>query len=147
MTTDPFRQLLSHGLDAMNQGDTLMAMMKLTEAAKIATPPVLQSSLAYCLAKEQRKFATALGMCQEAIQGEPQTSRHYLQLGRIYLLAGHRRPAIKAFRQGLKMERNQEIINELVNLGLRRNPPIKSLPREHFINRAVGLLLTKLRLR
>jgi len=147
MTNDQFQQLMRSGKGAMDQGDTLVALIKFSEAAKIAQPPQLQSSLAYCLAKERRKFATALGMCQEAIQGEPHKSQHYLLLGRIYLLAGHKRPAIKAFRQGLKMERNQHIINELRNLGIRQDPPIRSLPRNHALNRFLGIWMARLHMR
>jgi len=147
MATDQFHQLMHSGLEAMEKGETLMALMNFNEAAKISQPPQLQSSLAYCLAKERKKFATALSMCQEAIQREPQKSRHYLQLGRIYLLADHRRPAIKAFRQGLKMERNQQIIDELKKLGHRREPPIRSLPRDHSLNRLLGIWMTRLHMR
>jgi len=147
MSADEFSALYDSGLDAMKRGDTMLALLQFTNAARIAQPPRLQSCLGYCLARERRLFAKALSMCHSAQQQEPQKSLHYLNLGRVYLLAGDRKRAISALRQGLKMERNPEIMEELKGLGVRKEPPFRSLSRNHPFNRHLGLLLHRLHLR
>lgn len=147
MSAQEFDTLYNSGMDAMERGDTMLALLQFSNAARIAQPPRLQSCLGYCLARERKLFAKGLSMCHSAQQQEPQKSLHYLNIGRIYLLAGDRKRAINILRQGLKMERNPQIIEELKSLGVRREPPFRSLPRNHPINRHLGLLLHRLHLR
>ncbi|TYO99299.1 tetratricopeptide repeat protein [Geothermobacter ehrlichii] len=147
MTTDRFRMLLRQGLDALDKNDTLLALVLFEDACKLFETPTAKSCLAYCLAREKKQFQKAVAMCLSAKQKEPANSLHYLNLGRTYLEAGQKQKAIRALRQGLKMERNQQIIDLLVALGQRKTPPISSLPREHFLNRNLGLLLSRIGMR
>lgn len=71
----------------------------------------------------------------------PHISEHYLHLGRIYLLAGKKDFAIKAFRKGLKIRKDARIMEELRQLGIRRFPPFASLSRSHVVNRMAGKIL------
>ncbi|MCK4509785.1 MAG: tetratricopeptide repeat protein, partial [Desulfuromonadales bacterium] len=97
-----------------------------------------------CLAKERRQYQQAMNLCREALQKEPDNPDHYYQLSRIYLVAGKKRQAIKSLRKGLKFKRHQLIIDELNRLGARKEPVFAALPREHLLNRSVGILFTKL---
>lgn len=142
MSTEQFQTLVRKGLKSMHDGDTLMALIHFEEAARIDKPPLVRSCLAYCLAKEKKNYGKAIAMGLSARQENPQKSLHYLNLGRIYLLADRKRSAIATFRQGLKMERNPEIVAELRKLGLRKPPPLSALPREHLLNRLLGKCLT-----
>jgi tetratricopeptide (TPR) repeat protein len=147
MSTDPFHALVRDGLQAMNEGDTMLALIHFKDAARIRNPPLVRSCLGYCLAKEKRLYSKAIAMCQSARQENPEKSLHYLNLGRIYLMAGHKRSAMATLRQGLKMERNPAIITELKELGVRKPPPLANLSREHLLNRLLGKCLAVTHLR
>jgi tetratricopeptide (TPR) repeat protein len=141
MSTEQFQSLVREGLEAMNDDDTLLALMLFEDAARIRKPPLVRSCLAYCLAREKQLYSKAIAMCQSAKQDNPENSLHYLNLGRIYLMAGHKRSAMITFRQGLKMERNPRIVAELKELGVRRPPPLPRFSREHPFNRLLGKCL------
>ena len=147
MSTEQFHSLVQNGLKAMHDGETLMALMNFEDAARISKPPLVRSCLAYCLAKEKKLYSKAIAMAMSAKQDNPQKSLFYLNLGRIYLLAGHKKSAMATFRQGLKMERNPQIIDELKVLGFRKPPPLPSLARENLLNRMLGKCLTMANMR
>jgi len=140
-------QLLKEGIDALKAGRTPKALECFEAAGELDQSPELLSNLAFCLAKERRDFPQALALCSEALDEEPWNSLHYLNLGRIHLLDGRRRDAIRVFRDGLLREANPQIREELQRLGTRKYPVIASLPREHRVNIFLGRLFTKLRLR
>ena len=142
--TDSLNNLLLKGEQAMQDGDTLVALLQFEMALKLSPLPGVKSKLAYCLAKERRQYQKAMALCREALEAEPDNPDHYYQLSRIYLVAGQKSQAIKSFRKGLKFKRHQPIIDELTRLGVRKDPVFPSLPREHFLNRSVGILLSKL---
>jgi tetratricopeptide (TPR) repeat protein len=117
------------------------------EGARSGTPPRVATSLGFGVAKYTRLYSKAIAMCQSARQENPEKSLHYLNLGRIYLMAGHKRSAMATLRQGLKMERNPAIITELKELGVRKPPPLANLSREHLLNRLLGKCLAVTHLR
>lgn len=136
--------LLNLAEKALDRGETLVAMMHLEKVVQLRPLPAAQSALAYCVARERRQYQKAFALCREALEAEPAEPRHYYHLGRIHLLANQKAKAIAAFRRGLKLRRYQPIIDELRRLGVRKPPVFASLPREHFLNRAFGRLLTRM---
>jgi tetratricopeptide (TPR) repeat protein len=142
--TDTLNGLLRKGDRALQNGDTLVALLQFEMAHAIEPLPGVKSRLAYCLAKERRQYQHAMALCREALQTEPDNPDHYYQLSRIYMTAGQKRQAIKSLRKGLKFKRHQPSIDELNRLGLRKTPVFSSLPREHLLNRSAGILLAKL---
>ncbi len=144
---DDWHILLSKGEKALADGDTLVALMHFETAARLHPDPAVQSALAYCLAKERRHYQKAFSLCREALGAAPADPRHYYHLGRIHLLANQKTQAITTFRRGLKARRYQPIIDELHRLGIRQPPPFTALPREHLINRSLGIVLARIGLR
>ena len=142
--SETFNDLLRKGERALKNGDTLVALLQLETAHAIEPLPGIKSKLAFCLAKERRQYQQAMHLCREALQAEPGNPDHYYQLSRIYLVAGQKRQALKSLRKGLKFKRHQPIIDELIRLGARKAPVFSTLPREHLLNRSVGILFTKL---
>ncbi len=63
------------------------------------------------------------------------------------MTAGRKGQALSVLRKGLKMGRNEEIVDTLQQLGVRKDPVFTFLPRENAINVYTGLLLHKLGLR
>lgn len=141
---DTLNTLLRKGDQALQNGDTLVALVQFEAAHAVAPLPGVKSKLAYCLAKERKRYQQAMTLCREALAEEPGNPEHYYQLGRIYLVAGQKRQAMKSFRKGLKFKRHQPIIDELNRLGTRKEPLFTSLPRDHFLNRNAGKLLARL---
>jgi tetratricopeptide (TPR) repeat protein len=139
--------LIRKGLAELERNNTMLALIHFEDAAKLDNSPLVRSHLAFCLAREHRQMQKAAALCTEALQEEPGNPVHYLNLGRIYLLAGQKNRAIQTWRRGLKFGRNPQIAAELRNLGRRKPPVLKSLGREHPLNKQLGLLLQKIGLR
>lgn len=139
--------LIRKGLAEIDKGNTMMALIHFEEAAKLDSSPLVRSHLAFCLARERRQLQKAATLCNEALQEEPGNPVHYLNLGRIYLLAGQKNRAIQTWRRGLRSGRNPQIVGELKRLGLRKPPVLKSLGREHPVNKYLGLVLQKMGMR
>lgn len=144
---DTFQKLVKDGVAAIAAGNTSLALRHLEEAAEMDESPELISHLAYCLAKEKQDYTTAASLARSALRDEPWNSTHYLNLGRVYLLSGRRKDAIRTFRDGLLHENNPRIKEVLDRLGTRKYPVIASLPREHPVNHMLGKIFTRLKLR
>jgi len=142
--SDTLNGLLLKGERALENGDTLVALVQFEMAHAIEPLPSIKAKLAFCLAKERQQYQQAMTLCREALQAEPDNPDHYYQLSRIYLIAGQKRQAMKSLRRGLKFKRHQLIIDELNRLGARKEPFFSSLPREHILNRSAGILFAKL---
>lgn len=141
------KELIERGKMAIRAGDTLHALVCFEKAYKMENTPEVCSYYAFCLAKERGKFQVAFELCKDALDKEPSNPIHYLNLGRIYLLVNNKSEAIKVFREGLAMAQNEEIIEELKKLGIRKRPPIPFLKRSNPINKYLGLMLKRLGLR
>lgn len=144
---DQTDNLLKKGIEAAEKGYIHSAQVFLGQVVEERNSPELQSYLAYCQAKGQGQMDAAAKICREAIQRDPNNPTHYLILGRILLLSGDKARAIDAFRQGLKSGSDDRIVIEISKLGLRRPPVIRSLQRNHPLNRWLGKLLGRIGLR
>ena len=158
-------EIVQKTIALIDWGDTLNGLVSLEGARDLRELPVVRSYLAYCMAKERGQYREAIKLCEAALAVEPHNPAHYLNLGRVYLLAGHKSKALATFRKGLSADAvkgtsaNAEstadgrakqqalILAELRRLGIRRRPPFPSLPREHRLNRVAGKLLANLGLR
>lgn len=139
--------LFAAGTEMLAQGNILSALACFEKAVRIEDRPIYSSHLAFCIAKERGQHQLAVTLCQKAIAREPQNPLHYLNLGRIYLMAGKKAEAVNAFRQGLQHEEHRQIIDELNRLGTRRPPVIRSLKRSNPVNKYLGIILNRLGLR
>ena len=135
--------LYTNGMEALRTGDALTALNCFGKAVGIERRPLYLSNLAFCLAKEKREFPRAISLCKEAIKHDPRNSVHFLYLGRIHLLAGQKKDAIRIFRMGLRNEKNQEIARELERLGNRKEPVLPFLERGNPLNKYLGIILKK----
>ena len=138
---------LEKAIEIFTSGNIPSALYHFEKAFNIENSPLVSSYYAFCIAKERGQFSKAISLCSEAIKQEPQNSILYLNLGRIYRLSKSKGDAVKIFRQGLKFEVNQQIIDELTNLGIRKNLVIPFLKRINPLNKYLGIILHKLRLR
>jgi tetratricopeptide (TPR) repeat protein len=144
---------------AIDRGDTLHGLLTLECSPGLRAIPVVNSYLAYCMAKERGQVREALRLCHSALSAEPDNPAHYLNLGRVYLVAQDKAKAIAVFWKGISKDttaganavaeaparssREQALIlGELRRLGIRKRVPFTSLHRGHPINVVVGKFLS-----
>jgi len=139
--------LFAKGVHALENDHIYLALSCFEQAASLEKTPLSCSYLAYCLAKVRSQYPDAISLCKEALAEEPGNSRHYLHLGRIYVMAGQRNKALSILRQGLKCEDNSDLLRELTLLGERKYPVFRSLDRSHPLNKFLGIALNKLGIR
>jgi tetratricopeptide (TPR) repeat protein len=139
--------LILQGIKALEQGNTLVALVHFETAVKNDSSPILLANYGYCLAVERNEYRKGLGMCMRATEANPTDNRLWLLFGRTCLLAGQKSAAMKAFRRGLKVGRNPAITAELKRLGRRKSPVIEALDRGHLVNRQLGRCFNWLGLR
>jgi tetratricopeptide (TPR) repeat protein len=150
---------------AIDRGDTLHGLIALECSPHLRRIPAVESYLGYCIAKERGKFREAVRLCQSALNAEPDNPAHYLNLGRVFLIAQDKGKAVATFWRGISKAPGAEsgvlvkraqrghsrehnlILGELQRLGIRKKAPFPSLHRGHPLNRVTGKLLATLGLR
>ena len=147
MESEQLNDLFNKGKEAVEKGYIPSAQVFFSQVAKQNSTPEVRSYLAYCLAKSQSRTQVAAKICTESIRREPDNPTHYLLLGRIHLIAGDKDKAIQVLRQGIKINNDPRILNEINRMGLRKPPVIESLKRNHPLNRFLGKILIRLGLR
>lgn len=157
---------VQQAISAIDAGDTLHGLITLECTPEFRAIPVVNSYLAFCMAKERGQISNALGMCQSALATEPNHPAHYLNLGRVYLLARDKPKAIATFWRGISKSaahdkkaavagaaaddhhrEHELILDELRKLGIRKQLPFPSLGRSHPLNKFVGKFLANLGMR
>lgn len=135
------------GIQLLGEANLLGALACFERAHIQEKSPLILSYLGYCIATERGQIAEALNLCRAAIERDPHNPEHYLNLGRVYLKAKKKDEAIAELRRGLSFGDNQDIKALLEGLGLRKNPVFSFLSRDHVLNKSIGLILSRLRLR
>lgn len=139
--------LLLKGKALLRENNTLGALACFERAYAIKKTSDIQSCLGFCIATERGMISEAVRLCREAIDQDPDNPLHYLNLGKIYLKAKRKTDCLEVLRKGLSRGDDPEICELLERIGMRRPPVFSFLPRGHFLNRYVGLVLSRLRLR
>ena len=142
MTHADLTSLVRQGLPALEPGDPQLALLHFEQASQLWPNAVVFSCLGYCIARERRDLETGLALCRQAVRQEPANPLHYLNLGRVYLLARQKHLAVWAFQRGMEMGRLPVLHSLVKRMGRRRRPVFPRLGRKHFLNRTCGLLLS-----
>ncbi len=140
-------ELFTRGMEFLRIDDTGQALECLEKAVAMERDPLYCSHLAICLAKENGEFKKAISLCNEALKRDPKNPVHFLNLGRVHLMASQKKDALRIFRMGLRYGENREIIAELKKFGRRRPPFISFLSRENIINKILGKITYKMGIR
>jgi tetratricopeptide (TPR) repeat protein len=141
MATVELRQELE-GISEAKRGNTMLGLKLLSGSKNPFRLPKVKAWHGYCLAREKKDFRNGISLCEEALLKEPNNSDIYLALGRIYLFAGLRGPAIKTLQEGLRIDHNKEIYRLLSSVGMRKSPAFSFLGRENRLNIVTGRLLS-----
>lgn len=142
--TDEKEQIFTKGVNAINEGNTLLALSIFEKLASSNPTPVINSYYAYCIARERGLVKNAINICKEALEKEPENPYIYLNLGRIYIVSKNIPEAIRILREGLSKGRDDFLIAELNKLGTRRRPILPFLSRKNPINKYLGLIASRL---
>ena len=109
----------------------------------IAVQPQYLSHYGASLAGAAGRTQEGRRFCERSIQLEPYEPEHYLNLGLVQAMAGHRREALATFARGLSVCPDHPALRAGIGkMERRRFVPIPGLPREHMLNRCLGKLLS-----
>jgi tetratricopeptide (TPR) repeat protein len=148
MVNSETKKLFDKGIKTLTEGNILSALSCFEKALKIEENPLISSYLAFCIAKERGQVQKAISLCNDAIKEDPENSFHYLNLGKIYLLEKKNEEAVNIFRQGLHhYEQNHQILDELNKIVTRKPLIIPFLKRSNVINKYLGIIFSRLKLR
>ena len=140
-------ELVQKGVQYLHEKNYLSALAYFERAYSLRKTPLAASYYALSIATERGKIAEGIALCSGAIEQDPHDPRHYLNLAKIYLKAKRKPECLETLRKGLAQGEEPEIRSLLETVGVRKAPLFSFLPRRHFLNRYLGYILHRLRLR
>lgn len=147
LSNTPADQEYQRARQELESGKVLAALARLEAALRQQDHPAWYSLLGFCIARERGYLKQGEELCRTCIAQQPHLPDHYYFLSRVMLLSGRTDEALQTLRQGLAQGDSSVIKALLQELGVRKPPPISRLHRDHPLNKYLGLLLTRLRLR
>ena len=135
---------LNHGIECCRRGDWnegLRYLGKIAEKGETSSglPGLFYSYLGYGIALRQQRISEGMTLCRHSIKVEFYQSENYLNLARTCVLARDRKGAVRAVRDGLKIDPHQpELLVLYQDLGIRGLPVLPFLDRQHFLNQLLG---------
>ena len=139
------------GIECCRRGDWnagLQYLGRVTQAedANSGLPGLFYSYLGYGIALREQRVREGLKLCRHSIKVEFYQADNYLNLARTCLLARDRSGAVRAVRDGLKIDPHHEgLLAVRADLGVRGQPVLPFLGRSHVINRFLGRVRHALR--
>jgi predicted Zn-dependent protease len=140
-------RLFDRAVDALAAGETPSALALVERALKLNDNRSWYSFLGYCMAKERGQVKKGIELCNASLEVEPQNPVHYLNQARIQLVSGDKNEALRFLREGMAQGGSPGIVALLDQIGTRNPPVLSFLPRKNPVNRLLGLLLERTRLR
>lgn len=140
-------KLFKRALEALRAGQAPSALALLERALTMSDNPSWHSYLGYCIAKERGQVKRGTELCLASLEQEPQNPAHYLNLAMVHVIAKQKGDALRVLRQGMAAGGSEEIAAMLARLGVRKPPVLRFLPRDHFLNKWLGILLSRIGLR
>jgi hypothetical protein len=134
---------LNQGIECCRKGDWAEGLRHLAWIAErgeevAGLPGLFYSYLGYGIALRERRIAEGLKLCHHSIKLEFYQTENYLNLARTCLLAQDRAGAVRAVRDGLKIDSNPQLLALQEELGTRSAPVLPFLSRSNFLNQILG---------
>lgn len=93
----------------------------------------------FSVAKARRSIIDAIDACRRAVELDDEEPELWLNLGRVYTIAGLRTLALWAFERGLRLDPGHaELRMEREDLERRHRPVFPTMPRDHPLNHWLG---------
>jgi Flp pilus assembly protein TadD len=130
------------GLGMLRNFCPRQGLVRLKRAAELdKLNPFYLSYLGLALATVEGKTLEAEDLCYDAVRKQRNQPELYLNLAKVYCLAGKKEDAIETLTIGLKLARHDARLSEaLEKLGRRRPPVLSFLDRRSFLNVQLGRL-------
>lgn len=141
---DDLRAIALNGIelcrrDRWAEGLEQLARVTRSQASAADLPSQFYAYLGFGIAHRQRRVREGLQLCEHAVRLEFYEPENYVQLARTAMLAGRRRRAVTALRQGLAIDPSHRELREvLIEIGRRRRPVLPFLSRSNPVNRLLG---------
>jgi Flp pilus assembly protein TadD len=130
---DQGRQLLAQG-----QGEEALHFLGLAHA-QAPHHARIRSYYGLALAVVERRFAEAAELCNSSLKQEFFNPDLYHNAARVYLEFGFKADAIRCLRRGRMIDPSHAAISTLLReLGMRKGPVLRFLPRTHRLNVWLG---------
>jgi tetratricopeptide (TPR) repeat protein len=108
--------------------------------------PLYLSYYGLIVALAENNLQDGINFCRAAIYRAAYEPQCYLNLCKVYSKAGQRKKALEALLEGLNFEKNNSLLKmEMKRMGIRRKPFLSFLPRNHFLNKSIGMYTYKFR--
>lgn len=137
-------ELFKKGVEHLHREEHLQALSTFEKSFKLKETVLCQSYLGLCVATERGNIKEGLTLCEEAVAMEPEDPVLYLNLGKVLFKAGRKHEGIETVRKGLGFGESKDSVLWLQSLGIRKNPVFPFLNRKNFLNKYLGLLLSRL---
>ena len=123
----------------MEDGYSKLRAVAQGEEVTIELPGTYYSYLGLCIAGFEGRYNEGVKLCKKGIEVEFFQPENYLNLARVYMMLKSRRKAIRAIRDGLRVDpRNRMLILLRRELGVRKKPVVPFLHRDNGINQLLG---------
>jgi len=140
-------ELRRKGIEAMQRKLYFLARRCFEQALTLNESAEISSHLAFCMVKSGGDCSAATRLAETALQREPDNLSFHFNLGRVQILAGAKQDGLTTLRRGVQLGGGKEFLAELARWGTRIPPPIRALPRNHPLNRYLGIMMHRLGLR
>ena len=133
-------KLLDQGRLLLEQGQGGEALEYLSLAYSRAPHHArIRSYYGLALAVVERRFAEAAELCNSSLKQEFFNPDLYHNAARVYLEFGFKADAVRCLRRGRMINPSHKPISQLLReLGMRRGPVLRFLPRTHRLNVWLG---------
>ena len=140
-------KLFAKAVEALAADAVPSALALLERGLKLHDNRAWYSYLGYCIAKERGQQMKGIDLCKASLELEPENPAHYLNLAKLYLVAGNKKESLLVLRKGMSVGESAGLVALLDKIGTRKPPVLSFLPRSNPLNKLLGLLLERLRLR
>src|SRR6201987_342841 len=139
--TEAFKEF-KQGLALLRDNFADKELTHMQKAAQLEkNNPYYMSYLGVVLARSEEKRAEAEKLCDNAVRLKRNQAQLYLNLAEVYATAGRKDDAVDALQAGLKYARRDVRLTIAMNrLTRRREPVLSFLPRQHPVNRQLGMI-------
>lgn len=132
---------------AIAMGNTVAGLACLEKALALDDRKEWYSYLGYCVAKERGQLSRGIELCTVSLAHEPDNTAHYLNLGKVKLISGNKRDALRIFREGMARGGSAELRELLDEFGKRKRPVLPFLARSNPLNIVLGRLFSRIGIR
>jgi len=141
-------QFLNRGTDLATRGDyagALPILAAIYQRIPAEQYPLGLSAYGLCLSKVEHKNKQGAELCEKAMKLQPFEGLHWANLVRLYVGVQNRRKAVEVLESGLKRHpKDTKLLRVRDEIGYRKNPYLRFLPRQHPLNKAYSTAAGKL---